>query len=91
MDKTEDLKKEIEELKKRVKKLEKRYTFDNSPDELFKKAVELLKGTSEISASFLQRRLVIGYSRAARILDQLEEKGYLGKAEGAKPRKVIKK
>lgn len=91
MDKIEELKKEIEELKKKVKKLEERYTFDNSPDELFKKAIGLLKGTSEISASYLQRRLAIGYSRAARLLDQLEEKGLVGKAEGGKPRKVIKK
>lgn len=91
MDQAGDLKKEIEDLKKRVKKLEERYTYDNSPDVLFEKAVELIKGYEEVSASLLQRTLVIGYSRAARILDQLEEKGFVGRAEGGKPRKVIKK
>lgn len=91
MDQIEELKKAIEELKKRVRKLETGHIYDSSPDVLFENAIELLKGYDEVSASLLQRRLTIGYSRAARILDQLEEKGYVGKAEGAKPRKVIKK
>ena len=87
----ESLKKEIEELKKRVKKLEPGHTYGSSPDVLFENAIELFKDYDEVSASLLQRRLTIGYSRAARILDQLEEKGYVGKAEGAQPRKVLKK
>ena len=40
------------------------------------------------SASLLQRRLSIGYARAARLLDILEEKGYIGPGDGAKPREV---
>jgi len=43
------------------------------------------------SASLLQRRLSIGYARAARILDQMESAGYVGPAEGSKPRDVIKR
>jgi S-DNA-T family DNA segregation ATPase FtsK/SpoIIIE len=43
------------------------------------------------SASLLQRRLSIGYARAARILDQLEAAGYVSPAEGPKPREVIKR
>lgn len=89
MDKSLDFKKEIKELQDRVKKLEERYAFDNSPDELLKKAVEIINKCDEVSASFLQRRLSIGYSRAARLMDQLEEKGLVGKAEGGKPRKVL--
>jgi len=41
------------------------------------------------SVSYLQRRLSIGYSRAARIVDQMEEKGYIAPATGAKTRKVL--
>ena len=42
-----------------------------------------------VSASFLQRRLKIGYARAARLLDLLEEDGIIGPADGAKPRQVL--
>ncbi|MCX6741496.1 MAG: hypothetical protein NTY61_03815, partial [Candidatus Parcubacteria bacterium] len=44
--------------------------------------------TKKASASFLQRRLRIGYSRAARLIDMLEEQGIVGPADGAKPREV---
>ncbi|MBI2641233.1 hypothetical protein HYW87_01390 [Candidatus Roizmanbacteria bacterium] len=43
------------------------------------------------SASLLQRRLAIGYARAARLLDQLEGAGFVSPAEGSKPREVIKR
>lgn len=91
MDSVEDLKKEIGSLKNRVKKLEESHALENSPDVLLGKAVEIIKKYSEVSASLLQRRLSIGYSRAARLLDQLEDKGLVGKAEGSYPRKVIRK
>ncbi len=60
-------------------------------DPLFDKAVEIIMQYDKASASLLQRRLSIGYARAARILDQLEAAGYVGPAEGAKPRDVIKR
>jgi len=60
-------------------------------DPLFDKAVEIIMQHDKASASLLQRRLSIGYARAARILDQLEAAGYVGPAEGAKPRDVIKR
>ena len=41
------------------------------------------------SASLLQRRLSVGYARAAKLLDQLETEGYVGPAEGSKPREVL--
>jgi len=55
----------------------------------FMKAVEVIMEYDKASASLLQRRLSIGYSRAARILDQLEEAGVVGRAEGSKPRDVL--
>jgi S-DNA-T family DNA segregation ATPase FtsK/SpoIIIE len=60
-------------------------------DTLLPKAIEVVQEYDRASASLLQRRLSIGYARAARILDQLEEKGIVGKGEGAMPREVIKK
>ncbi len=60
-------------------------------DVLFEKAVQLIMQQETASASFLQRRLSIGFARAARILDQLEKAGYIGPAEGSKPRKVLRR
>lgn len=58
-------------------------------DELFDDAVEVVVQAKKASASLLQRRLRIGYARAARLLDILESKGIVGPAEGAKPRDVL--
>lgn len=58
-------------------------------DEHFKAAVELVVQYDKASASLLQRRLSVGYARAARILDQLEVAGVVGPAEGSKPREVM--
>lgn len=58
-------------------------------DELFYKALELIVETGQASASYLQRRFRIGYTRAARIIDQLAAKGYVGPLEGSKPREVL--
>lgn len=60
-------------------------------DPIISKAIELIRKSEYASASLLQRKFAIGYARAARILDLLEEQGYVGPAEGAKPRKVYKK
>ncbi len=60
-------------------------------DPLFNEAVGIIIQFDKASASLLQRRLSIGYARAARILDQLEKAGYVGPAEGSKPRDVIKR
>jgi S-DNA-T family DNA segregation ATPase FtsK/SpoIIIE len=58
-------------------------------DELFDGAVRLTVESEQASTSFLQRRMKIGYSRAARLMDQLEAAGIVGPAEGAKPRKIF--
>ncbi|GMR19212.1 MAG: hypothetical protein BMS9Abin34_343 [Patescibacteria group bacterium] len=58
-------------------------------DPLFQEAMEVVVQYKRASASLLQRRLSIGYARAARILDELEERGIVSPAEGSKPRKVL--
>ncbi len=58
-------------------------------DELYEQARELIIQAQKASSSYLQRRLRIGYARAARLLDMLEERGVVGPGEGAKPRDVF--
>ncbi|MFN7160501.1 MAG: DNA translocase FtsK [Candidatus Gracilibacteria bacterium] len=62
---------------------------DMDEDSMLKEAIDVLRATGKASTSLLQRRLKIGYSRAARMLDDLEERGIVGPAEGSKPRKVF--
>ena len=58
-------------------------------DELFDEAVEIVVSSGQASVSMLQRRLKLGYSRAARLVDQMEERGIVGPFEGSKPRQVL--
>ena len=58
-------------------------------DELLPAAIEIVVETGQASVSMLQRRLKLGYSRAARLVDQMEEKGVVGPFEGSKPRQVL--
>lgn len=60
-------------------------------DPLFQSALELIGASDKASASLLQRRLSVGYARAARLLDQLEAAGYVGPAEGSKPREILRR
>ena len=62
---------------------------DDGKDNLFEEAVRVVCQYDRASASLLQRRLSIGYARAARILDQLEAEGVVGTGEGSKPRDVL--
>ena len=64
-------------------------TGEGGRDALFAEAIRIICQHDKASASLLQRRLSIGYSRAARILDQLEAVGVVGRAEGSKPRDVL--
>lgn len=64
---------------------------NDGKDALFEEAIRSVCQYDRASASLLQRRLSIGYSRAARILDQLEAAGVVGPAEGSKPRDVLSK
>ena len=64
---------------------------DNSDDPLYDEIVEFAISTGKISASLLQRRFRLGYNRAARIVDLLEERGIIGPQNGSKPREVLVK
>ena len=63
--------------------------LSGSYDEMLPKAVEAVMEMKSCSVSMLQRRVKLGYSRAARIVDQMEELGIVGPYEGAKPRQVV--
>ncbi len=58
-------------------------------DPLFEKAVEVVRTFKKASASFLQRRLGVGYNRAARMIEQMEEMGIVGPQNGSKPREIV--
>jgi S-DNA-T family DNA segregation ATPase FtsK/SpoIIIE len=58
-------------------------------DEVLPEAVDVALDAGQVSVSMLQRRLKLGYSRAARVVDQMEELGVIGPYEGAKPRQVL--
>jgi S-DNA-T family DNA segregation ATPase FtsK/SpoIIIE len=58
-------------------------------DELFDEATRIILSTGQASASWLQRKLKLGYARASRIIDQMEQEGILGPSEGSKPRDIL--
>ncbi|MBI4231979.1 cell division protein FtsK [Candidatus Peregrinibacteria bacterium] len=58
-------------------------------DHMYEAAFQLVQETRKASASLFQRRLKVGYARAARLIDLLEENGVVGPADGAKPRKIL--
>lgn len=65
--------------------------FGNSIDEdpLYDQALEIVVQAGKASASYIQRRLKIGYNRAARLVEEMEERGIVGPANGSKPREII--
>ena len=94
----EIIKTEIISLKIRVRRIEEMLsTFPNpqdyirelTEDELYEKAIGIVSQYDRASASLLQRRLAIGYARAARLLDMLEKAKIVGSQDGGKPREVL--
>lgn len=65
-------------------------TQSSDSEDMFTKAWKIVADKGEASASYLQRRLSIGYNRAANLIEQLEEAGYIGPARGSKPREVLR-
>jgi S-DNA-T family DNA segregation ATPase FtsK/SpoIIIE len=63
----------------------------DNDDELYDEAARMVVAERQASASFLQRRMRIGFSRAARLIDMMERDGLLGPAQGSKPREVLVK
>lgn len=62
---------------------------DSPKDALYEQALDLVKRTGAISTTFIQRKLKIGYARAASIMDQLEENGIISPPDGSKPRRLL--
>lgn len=62
---------------------------EREKDELFDQAVRLILESNQASVSILQRRMMLGYARAARIIDAMEQEGIVGSFQGSKPRKIL--
>lgn len=96
----ERLKTEIAGLKVRIRRIEdyllgipnpQEYIYESdSEEDLLEEAKNVVRQYDRASASLLQRRLSIGYTRAAHLLDKLEKAGVVKHAEGSKPREVLK-
>lgn len=72
-----------------INEIEKTPNQEENVDEFLEQAVEMVVNDGQASASYIQRKFKVGYARAARIIDQLEERGIVGGHEGSKPRKVL--
>jgi S-DNA-T family DNA segregation ATPase FtsK/SpoIIIE len=64
--------------------------FSEGDDPLYDKALEIVMQQGKASASYIQRRLKIGYNRAARLVEEMEQKGIVGAAQGSKPRELLR-
>jgi S-DNA-T family DNA segregation ATPase FtsK/SpoIIIE len=64
-------------------------SFEDDDDDMYDVAVKLVAETRQASISMVQRRLRIGYNRAARLIERMEAEGVVGRAEGSKPREVL--
>ena len=63
--------------------------LEGEEDEMLNKALEVLKSSKRASTSMLQRRLRIGYNRAARLMEDLEDRGIVGPENGSSPREIL--
>jgi len=79
----------IDEITVNEKNESNEYFSDNETDELYNQALDIIKSEGKASTSFLQRKLQIGYNRAARIIDMMEEKGIVSKANHVGKREVL--
>jgi S-DNA-T family DNA segregation ATPase FtsK/SpoIIIE len=64
---------------------------EEDDDEMYEEARMAVMEAGKASTSYLQRKLKLGYARAARLMDKLEERGVIGPGDGAKPREVLEK
>jgi len=72
-----------------LKEQQKSYMANGEKDELYDEAVRVIMESNQASVSILQRRMRLGYTRAARIIDMMEQEGLIGAFEGSKPRKIL--
>ena len=61
----------------------------NSDEDLIERAIDMIMESGQASTSMIQRRLKLGYARAGRIMDELEEMGIVGVSQGSKPREIL--
>ncbi|MFA5769911.1 MAG: DNA translocase FtsK [Patescibacteria group bacterium] len=96
VDKQDKILKILDIIEQRLSIIELTLKIFNTPemfeddDVKYKKVVKSLKGLDKVSTAYLQRTFSIGYARSARLMERLEKDGFVGPAEGAKPRNVIK-
>ena len=79
----------IEEIVKKRSENSDDISDNSDEDEMYQTAVKLIKNEKKASTSFLQRKLQIGYNRAARIIDKMEENGLISKANHVGKREVL--
>jgi len=65
--------------------------IEGDKDEKYQEAVELVLQTGQASISFVQRKLRVGYNRAARMIEAMEKQGIVGPSDGSRPREVLRK
>ena len=85
----EDIIETIENSNKSDKEMLESDASDNTCDPLLNEAIETVVETGQASTSFIQRRFKVGYARAGRIIDQMEERGIISGYQGSKPREVL--
>ena len=86
---SEDIIESIENSGKTEKELAQEQAKDDDTDSLLEEAIETVVETGQASTSFIQRRFKVGYARAGRIIDQMEERGIISGYQGSKPRQVL--
>ena len=85
----EDIIESIENANKTDKELETQENEEDDTDPLLMEAIDVVVETKQASTSFIQRRFKVGYARAGRIIDQMEERGVISGYQGSKPREVL--
>ena len=86
---SEDIIDSIEKSNKSDKELLESEESDNESDPFLEEAIETVIETGQASTSFIQRKFKVGYARAGRIIDQMEERGIISGYKGSKPREVL--
>ena len=84
----DDILEQIERVNSTDKEIEEQQN-DDSVDPLLMEAIDVVVETGQASTSFIQRRFKVGYARAGRIIDQMEERGIISGFQGSKPREVL--
>ena len=86
---SEDILESIEKNNKTDKEIAQEADQDDETDPFLMDAIETVVETGQASTSFIQRRFKVGYARAGRIIDQMEERGIISGYQGSKPREVL--